>query len=485
MIQAVESISRAPAAPASVEPADAGAFADVLRAESAKPAEAQKPAHKSAASDATAHDAPGSDADETGAPDHPAPGGEDEGSVAPDSGERPREAEAVDEHPAKDAGAESAAADRPARTAVVELASVRLATPRPTARVLPEAKPAAPRPELQPQPTRASHDQRPVRAHEGEVPRPRTAHTSTRDAGADDADAGQPSGSQVHEPVDPASDSGDAEATPVQQRAAASIRAVLHHASPSSEQHVRTNDPAGHTATPKRAEGGAGSEHDPRARGDKRTEELPRPVGQKDHPGVFRVVDDQSGQGAVKQVGAMAHRLATHQPGVRGGDGAEAQQPPVIAQSVRGLSAVLQQGGGTLMMKLSPATLGSLTLHLELAGTQVVVQIEAATVRAHELLTENMGVLRSALESKGLAVERMHIGLAPDAAKADAGQPAAEQHRSAQREDPDPDQDGRDAEREGKDPGHGAMDGGDQHGEEPDDGSGFGDSVRLALDTRA
>lgn len=78
----------------------------------------------------------------------------------------------------------------------------------------------------------------------------------------------------------------------------------------------------------------------------------------------------------------------------------------------RGLSAVLRQNGGSVVIKLIPETLGPLKISMSLDKSSVSVTLDAATPQAHELLTKNLGSLRQSLEAQGLRVERIGVTLA-------------------------------------------------------------------------
>ena len=95
------------------------------------------------------------------------------------------------------------------------------------------------------------------------------------------------------------------------------------------------------------------------------------------------------------------------------GRGAQEGAPTAFEGAVtRGLSAVLRQSGGSVVIKLIPETLGPLKISMTLDKSSVSVTLDAATPAAHELLTKNLGSLRQSLEAQGLRVERMGVTLA-------------------------------------------------------------------------
>jgi len=89
------------------------------------------------------------------------------------------------------------------------------------------------------------------------------------------------------------------------------------------------------------------------------------------------------------------------------------QEAQLAAQVQRGLFAALRQQGGSVTMRLAPDALGSLTVRLAVRGARVEATFEPSSARAQELLERSVQTLRSALESKGLAVDRITVQAAP------------------------------------------------------------------------
>jgi|GEM_PF-2876321 len=87
----------------------------------------------------------------------------------------------------------------------------------------------------------------------------------------------------------------------------------------------------------------------------------------------------------------------------------------VRAQVERGLAAVLRQRGGSVTLRLKPGSLGELRVKMTVKGAKVEAGFEPSTKQAQRLLEHNLTALRSALEAKGLAVERLHVANAPEA----------------------------------------------------------------------
>jgi len=85
----------------------------------------------------------------------------------------------------------------------------------------------------------------------------------------------------------------------------------------------------------------------------------------------------------------------------------------VAATVARGLSAAVHQKGGSLTIRLIPETLGALRIQMNMDRGAVDVRLETGSAQAHELLSGQLAMLRTALESKGLTVERLAVQLVP------------------------------------------------------------------------
>lgn len=75
----------------------------------------------------------------------------------------------------------------------------------------------------------------------------------------------------------------------------------------------------------------------------------------------------------------------------------------------RGLNSVVNQRGGAVTLRLTPASLGTVRIHLQMQGTTVNAQFHAQTDEAQNLLSQQMGHLRQALQNQGLAVNRITV----------------------------------------------------------------------------
>ncbi|TVQ61146.1 MAG: flagellar hook-length control protein FliK [Phycisphaerales bacterium] len=85
------------------------------------------------------------------------------------------------------------------------------------------------------------------------------------------------------------------------------------------------------------------------------------------------------------------------------------QEAQLAAQVQRGLFAALRQQGGSVTMRLAPDALGALTVRLSVQGARVQATFEPTSEQAQRLLERSVETLRAALESKGLAVERITV----------------------------------------------------------------------------
>jgi len=75
----------------------------------------------------------------------------------------------------------------------------------------------------------------------------------------------------------------------------------------------------------------------------------------------------------------------------------------------RGLHALLQQRGGTLVMRLAPPELGLLEVLMRFGGDRIEVLFRASSGEASRLLEGNLGMLRQSLERHGVGVGRLAV----------------------------------------------------------------------------
>jgi len=76
---------------------------------------------------------------------------------------------------------------------------------------------------------------------------------------------------------------------------------------------------------------------------------------------------------------------------------------------VRGLSAMVNQHGGSMTMRLDPPDLGSMRIQMQVDRGVVTAQFYTTTAEAQSLLSRNLGMLRQSLEQHGLTVERIAV----------------------------------------------------------------------------
>ena len=105
---------------------------------------------------------------------------------------------------------------------------------------------------------------------------------------------------------------------------------------------------------------------------------------------------------------------------------------PFTGRVIRGLTAMINQRGGVMNMRLEPPELGDLRVQMTIARGQVSAQFHVSTNEAHAQLEKSMGSLRAALESHGLTVERLHVHLPSSNSSQDMREENAEQDQQQQ-----------------------------------------------------
>jgi len=98
------------------------------------------------------------------------------------------------------------------------------------------------------------------------------------------------------------------------------------------------------------------------------------------------------------------------------------------ARIVRGLSAMVNQRGGVMNMRLDPPDLGALRVQMTIARGVVTAEFQVTTQQAQALLERGLTGLRAALESQGLTVERLSVQLASPASPQATREEAPNQH---------------------------------------------------------
>jgi flagellar hook-length control protein FliK len=97
----------------------------------------------------------------------------------------------------------------------------------------------------------------------------------------------------------------------------------------------------------------------------------------------------------------------------------------VAEQAARALRSVVNQKGGSVVLRLTPPQLGELRVRVEMEGGVVSAKFEVANDQVRSLLQEHMGSLRTALEGQGLSVQQLQVQTTPSA------QPSEQQQNSA------------------------------------------------------
>ncbi|MEM6392319.1 MAG: flagellar hook-length control protein FliK [Planctomycetota bacterium] len=88
---------------------------------------------------------------------------------------------------------------------------------------------------------------------------------------------------------------------------------------------------------------------------------------------------------------------------------ADAPDPLNAARLNRGLTAALNQKNGAVTLRLTPAELGTVRIHLQITGTNVSARFHAETPGAQNILASQLGQLRTSLEASGLSVDRISV----------------------------------------------------------------------------
>jgi flagellar hook-length control protein FliK len=114
---------------------------------------------------------------------------------------------------------------------------------------------------------------------------------------------------------------------------------------------------------------------------------------------------------------------------------AQAQDQPnqLVNRVVRGLSAMINQRGGAMNMRLTPPELGQLRVQMTIARGVVTAQFQPATAEAQAILDRSLATLRTALESHGLTVERLSVHSVQQQPGGQAARDAADEQTQQQR----------------------------------------------------
>lgn len=80
-----------------------------------------------------------------------------------------------------------------------------------------------------------------------------------------------------------------------------------------------------------------------------------------------------------------------------------------VARAVRGLRAAVAQQGGSVTLRLSPPEMGIVRIQMQLSEGVVRAQLVTQHAAARDLLNQQLGELRQALQSQGLVVDRLSV----------------------------------------------------------------------------
>lgn len=94
-------------------------------------------------------------------------------------------------------------------------------------------------------------------------------------------------------------------------------------------------------------------------------------------------------------------------------DNGDAGAEALSMQAARGLAAAFKQKGGTVTLNLTPESLGQIKVKITVEEAKVSAMILTSTEQAKRMLESSGDALRSAMESKGLTVDRISVSHAP------------------------------------------------------------------------
>ncbi len=94
---------------------------------------------------------------------------------------------------------------------------------------------------------------------------------------------------------------------------------------------------------------------------------------------------------------------------------ARAEEPP-LRQLASALAAAMRKGDGSVTINLRPEYLGPMRVDLRVEGRQASAIFYPTTESARQLLVASEGSLRTALEARGLRVDRIEVAALPDGA---------------------------------------------------------------------
>ncbi|HWE94815.1 MAG TPA: flagellar hook-length control protein FliK, partial [Tepidisphaeraceae bacterium] len=92
------------------------------------------------------------------------------------------------------------------------------------------------------------------------------------------------------------------------------------------------------------------------------------------------------------------------------------------AQIVSGVHGQLLPNGGSMQLRLDPPELGALHITVQMRDGVMSASFATPSDQAARLLTHSLGQLKTALESQGVSVEKLHVEQSPKEPKSNGGE---------------------------------------------------------------
>jgi flagellar hook-length control protein FliK len=106
---------------------------------------------------------------------------------------------------------------------------------------------------------------------------------------------------------------------------------------------------------------------------------------------------------------------------------ADANHPSIVT----GVHSQLLPNGGTMQLRLEPPDLGALQVTVQMRNGVMTAAFETSNEQATRMLSHSLNQLKTALETSGISVERMHVQQAPrQESKGDEGHSDSQQQKS-------------------------------------------------------
>jgi flagellar hook-length control protein FliK len=118
---------------------------------------------------------------------------------------------------------------------------------------------------------------------------------------------------------------------------------------------------------------------------------------------------EQQLQRALAPLAPKAEMPAAPQPSAPEAQFVDANYPSIVT----GVHSQLLPNGGTMQLRLDPPDLGALQVTVQMRDGVMTAAFETSNDQATRLLSHNLGQLKTALETSGVSVERMHVQQAP------------------------------------------------------------------------